>query len=351
MDPAPPLIAFKRLRNKPDCPMPAAVKFLIVTPSFNAPQFLDQTIASIVGQHGDFAVHYHIQDGGSGAATLDVIRAWEQRLSHSGTTDPTRKHLAFSWAVEPDRSMYDAIQKGFDRLLATVPRDPDDRIILSWLNTDDLFTPNAFLTVARFLTDHHEESWVTGLPCLIREDGCIADLRLEDCGYARARLACGEYDGRRLPPVMQEGTFWTLDLWQRVGGLDISLRLAGDWDLWRRMAEHARLINLRAVLAYHRRRSGQLSSDMSEYWAELDAVKRRIGDARPTLAGERIALEGAWMGAWRTNLGRWVLSPMRYRRDGFLHCLSDCLVESWSKHAVGRAIIKGYRRLRGVVVE
>jgi hypothetical protein len=37
----------------------------------------------------------------------------------------------------------------------------------------------------------------------------------------------------------------------------------------------------------------------------------------------------------------------RYRRDGFLHCL----VESWSEHAFGCAVIKAYRRLRGVEIE
>ncbi len=326
----------------------STTKFVIVTPSFNAPEFLDETIASIVGQTGNFDIHYHIQDGGSNEPTLGRLRFWEQRLSQADPPDATRPGFHFSWIAEPDRSMYDAIQKGFDRLLATVPREPDDLIILTWLNTDDVFTPNALLTVARFLADHPDESWVTGLPCLIREDGCIADLRLEDCGYARARLAKGEYDGRRLPPVMQEGTFWKLNLWQQVGGLNIELKLAGDWDLWRRMARHARLINLRAVLAYHRRRSGQLSGDMAKYWAELDTVQQRSAAGKQALQGDRVALEGAWMAAWRTHLGHWVLSPMRYRRDGFLHCLSDCLVESWSKHAWGRAIIKAYRRLRGV---
>lgn len=329
--------------------MTAKTRFLIVTPSYNAPEFLDETIASIVGQRGDFDIHYHIQDGGSDERTLGLVRAWERRLQQGGSGAAGRLH--FSFAVEPDRSMYDAIQKGFDHLLRTVGGAEDVRTIMTWINTDDLFTPNALQTVTCFLADHPEECWVTGLACLIREDGCIADLRLEDCGYARARLARGEYDGRTLPPVMQEGTFWTLDLWQRVRGLDAELKLVGDWDLWRRMARHARLINLRAVLAYHRRRSGQLSSDMTRYWAELDAVKQRDAGEPTKLAGERIALEGAWMAAWRIPLGRWALSPMRYRRDGFLHCLSDCLVASWSQHALGRAVIKAYRRLRGVEVD
>lgn len=328
-------------------------RFLIVTPSYNAPEFLDETIASVVDQQGHFTIHYHLQDGGSDDRTLAIIRTWAERLQRSSSDAGGNGRMIFSWASERDRSMYDAIQNGFDHLLRTNRFEPGDRVIMAWINSDDRFTPNAFHTVAEFLREQPAEEWVTGLPCLIREDGCIADLRLEDCGYARTRLARGEYDGRRLPPVMQEGTFWTLDLWRRVGGLNRDLKLAGDWDLWRRMARHARLINLRAVLAYHRRRSGQLSADLTKYWSEIDALRSRTDAAAATLVGdgERIALEGAWMAAWRINLGRWVLSPMRYRRDGIIHCLSDCLVESGKQYALGRVLIKGYRRLRRVEVE
>lgn len=329
---------------------PAA--FLIVTPSYDAPEFLDRTIESVISQTGHFDLHYHIQDGGSGEETLAIIRNWEQRFSDAASGDGGK--ISFSWCSEPDRSMYDAIQKGFEFLLrANAPAARDERTMMTWINTDDLFTPYALHTVHEFLADHPEETWVTGMPCLIREDGCIADIRLEDCGYARARLAQGQYDGRRLPFVMQEGTFWTTGLWRRVGGLNADLRLAGDWDLWRRMAQIARLINLRAVLAYHRRRPGQLSGDMTSYWAEVDRINSELANsgAPARLAGERLALEGAWMAAWRPNLGRWVLSPMRYRRDGLIHCLSDCLVESWKQYPPGRALIRFYRRLRGVAVD
>lgn len=332
--------------------MTQPVTFLIVTPSYNAPEFLDEAIDSIVSQRGDFTLRYHVQDGGSTDRTLTILAAWERRLA-ARTGEAGLPELSFSWQSEPDRSMYDAIQKGFDALLRRQAPDPEGLVVMSWLNTDDRFTPNAFQTVAQFLRANRDEQWVTGIACLIREDGCIADTRLEGFGYARARLANGEYDGRQLPFVMQEGTFWTRELWQAVGGLNVDLRLAGDWDLWRRMAQFQRLITLRGVLAYHRRRSGQLSSDMTRYWEELDGCRSQSAAARgkPQLTGERIALEGAWTASWRMKLGRWALAPSRYRRDGLIHCLSDCLVESWSKHALGRSVIKLYRRLRGVEID
>ena len=330
------------------------VTFLIVTPSYNAPEFLDETIESIVSQRGDFDIRYHVQDGGSTDRTLDLLDLWGGRLAGS-REDSELPPVHFSWKSEPDRSMYDAIQKGFDELLRRqTPEEGERLLIMTWLNADDRLTPNALQTVAQFLRAHPDEQWVTGIPCLIREDGCIADTRLEGFGYARARLALGQHDGRQFPFVMQEGTFWTRGLWLAAGGLNVELRLAGDWDLWRRMARFQRLITLRGVLAYHRRRSGQLSADMSRYWEELDrarALEAENSRKTPSLTGDRIALEGAWTAAWRMNLGRWTLSPARYRRDGLIHCLSDCLVESGKRFALGRAFIKLYRRIRGIEID
>jgi len=328
------------------------VTFLLVTPSYNAPEFLDETIESIVQQRGDFAIRYHVQDGGSTDRTLDILDLWAGRLA-AGRLEAGLPPITFSWQSGPDRSMYDAIQKGFDELLRRQVPDTPGLVVMSWLNADDRFTPNAFQTVAEFLRAHPDEQWVTGIPCLIREDGCIADTRLEGFGYARARLALGHHDGRRLPFVMQEGTFWTRELWLAAGGLNVDLRLAGDWDLWRRMAQFQRLITLRGVLAYHRRRTGQLSGDMTRYWEELDRCTQgsETGGVVTPLSGDRIALEGAWTASWRMKLERWALAPSRYRRDGIIHCLSDCLVESWSKHALGRSVIRLYRRLRGVEVD
>jgi glycosyltransferase involved in cell wall biosynthesis len=332
-------------------PDPKTVTFLIVTPAFNAPEFLDETIDSVVSQRGDFTVRYHIQDGGSTDSTLSILDAWASHLA--APLKAKGNGVRFSWKSEPDRSMYDGIQKGFDELLRRQGNDPDELVVMTWINSDDRFTPNAFQTVAKFLSDNPEEQWITGLPCLVREDGCIADTRLENFGYARARLAKGQHDGRTLPFVMQEGTFWTRDLWEAVGGLNVDLRLAGDWDLWRRMAQFSRLITFRAVLAYHRRRPGQLSDDMTRYWEELDRCELAVSgqEKQATETAHAIALDGAWTASWRMKLEKWAISPSRYRREGFLHCLSDCLVESWTHYAWGRAVIRLYRRLRGVEVD
>jgi hypothetical protein len=86
----------------------------------------------------------------------------------------------------------------------------------------------------------------------------------------RQTLAAGLHDGRALPFIQQEGTFWRGSLWNRVGGIDRSFRLAGDWDLWRRFAAEAGHVAIDAVTGSHRRHPGQLTADMGAYYNEVD---------------------------------------------------------------------------------
>src|SRR5439155_15551250 len=125
---------------------------------------------------------------------------------------------------------------------------------MTWINADDIFAAGAFRTATSFLFENPDRHWVTGIPSTITEDGTIADVRDAPYAYSRRHLALGRYDGRSRPFFQQEGTFWTGSLWSRVGGLNSRLRLAGDWDLWRRMARETNVVTLRAVLAHHRRR-------------------------------------------------------------------------------------------------
>jgi glycosyltransferase involved in cell wall biosynthesis len=36
---------------------------VVVTPVYNAVKFIDETIASVISQRGEFTIRYHIQDG------------------------------------------------------------------------------------------------------------------------------------------------------------------------------------------------------------------------------------------------------------------------------------------------
>ncbi|SFC75189.1 glycosyltransferase family 2 protein [Spirosoma endophyticum] len=72
----------------------------IITITYNAERFLERTIQSVVAQQAtDF--EYVIIDGASTDGTLDIIKRYE-------------KHIT-TWVSEPDRGLYDAMNKGLHR--------------------------------------------------------------------------------------------------------------------------------------------------------------------------------------------------------------------------------------------
>lgn len=71
----------------------------IITVVKNGEHILERTIQSVLGQSHS-CIEYIIIDGGSTDGTLDIIRKYE-------------KHITY-WISEPDRGIYDAMNKGID---------------------------------------------------------------------------------------------------------------------------------------------------------------------------------------------------------------------------------------------
>ncbi|MGF7215507.1 glycosyltransferase involved in cell wall biosynthesis [Spirosoma lacussanchae] len=78
--------------------MPPTVSIITIT--YNADQFLERTIRSVMA-YATPEVDYIIIDGASTDRTLDIIRQYEAHVT--------------SWISEPDRGLYDAMNKGLHR--------------------------------------------------------------------------------------------------------------------------------------------------------------------------------------------------------------------------------------------
>ncbi|WP_332801396.1 glycosyltransferase [Sphingomonas sp. PB2P12] len=240
-------------------------RFLIVTPVFNAEAFIDDAVASVLRQgFPGYSLHYHVQDGGSTDGTVDKLRAWDRRL-REGLYIPHAGDIVFTFESERDGGMYDALQRGFARL---APQDSD---ILTWINSDDGLAQGALVTVGGVFEDIPGCEFLSGRTALLNEAGAVIVLA-PALPYARKALAEGLHDGRTLSFLMQEGTFFSGRVWNAIGGVDTAFRLAGDWDLWRRMARVARHCTVDSLTGYHRRRVGQLSGDMDAYRREIDTA-------------------------------------------------------------------------------
>lgn len=247
----------------------------LVTPTLNSATTIDETILSVISQKGDFAIRYHIQDGGSTDGTVERIEKWAQLL-RSGSPCIGCNAIDFTYSVAQDSGVYDALNKAFKQVSGDV---------YSWLGSDDRLANGCMQSIKSLLEAHPDIHWVTGSTSLLREDGVVcatSPLELQTLKvnlFPRKALEVGLADGATLPIIQQEGTFWTEWLWQAVGKqLRSDLSLAGDFELWTRMAKYSELVSVLAPLGFFRFRQGQLSSNMEQYMKEVRAVQRLFLD-------------------------------------------------------------------------
>ncbi|HLZ68180.1 MAG TPA: methyltransferase domain-containing protein [Aliidongia sp.] len=229
-------------------------RITIVTPVLNARDTIAETIESVLGQaYPD--LEYILVDGGSTDGTREIIARYADRLD-----------LVIA---EPDDGLYDAVAKGFERATGEV---------LAWLNADDLYLPGGLDRIGRHFAAFPDERVI------------YFENLLSIGAWRFANQPLGFIDFRRLLEghfLFQDGVFFRRIAYDAVGGLDRSLKLAGDWALWLALARRYPLRRLDGHISSFRVRAGQLSEDMPAYDAECAAVTSRIA---PTLSRpERLA--------------------------------------------------------------
>ena len=243
----------------------------IVTPCLNAIETIEQTILSVISQAGNFSIRYHVQDGGSDDGTLEKLILWKERLEND--VFPIQcKNIVFTFASSSDHDMYDALVKGFETM--SIPPNA----FMTWINADDILMPGAFALArsiaGQFSCEH--VSWVSGAACVIKDNIQIAQsIRNIPTEVIKAGLC----DGKNWTVVQQEGTFFRKCLWDQGGAADAirDFKYAGDWNLWRLLAQHSILTNVQWPLAAFRKRDGQISENhIDDYQAEIESTLSRM---------------------------------------------------------------------------
>lgn len=228
----------------------------IITPAYNAEKYIDTTIRSVVEQKCGFRIVYHVQDGCSTDGTQEILHAWDEILRNN-------PQVTFSYSSEPDTGMYDAIQKAVTFL------SPPAEAYFTWINADDILCSGA-LAALEAVAAVTQVDWVYGRVSQIDAGGAV--LNEGSALYPQQLVAAGLADGQLWSCMQQEGMFFRKRLWDAAGGANTSLRLAGDWDLWRRMAGHAAPFFYDVPLGRFRMHPDQLTSNPERYFEEIDAV-------------------------------------------------------------------------------
>lgn len=235
----------------------------IVTPAYNDGEYLPTCLRSVREQEYPNVEHI-VVDGDSDDDTVRILES-------EGMENDSLRYVS-----EPDGGMYDAIEKGFNMA---------EGDILAWLNADDRYFPWTCERVVREL-DGDGVEWITGHAAYLNEKGSLEQVDGLRREYRREWLRKGWYYNRALGFVQQESTFWTRSLWERAGGFQDGIELAGDYWLWRQFAEIAELHTVPTVLAAWRSRPGQLSGDGDGYLSEVD--RSSVAEALGRLQADRL---------------------------------------------------------------
>lgn len=247
------------------------MKVWIVTPSYNQRDFLGLTLRSILTQEGPFEVRCLVMDGGSKDGTVDLLKT---------INDPR-----VQWTSGKDNGQSDAINKG----LALTGRGPDD--VVSWLNSDDLYTPGTLAAVVEAFTRAPSARWLIGRCQNIDAKGNVIRpgvTRYKDRAilrYSRRALLRENF-------ICQMSVFWRGDFGAELAGaatassagglLDEGLDYTMDYDLWLRMADRGDPLVLDRVLGQFRihaaSKSGRVNRE--QFDEQFRVAQKHFGNDR-----------------------------------------------------------------------
>jgi glycosyltransferase involved in cell wall biosynthesis len=229
----------------------------IVTPTLQRAEYLERTLRSVCAQTYPKVEHI-VVDGGSTDGTLDLLRRYE------GTYN-------LRWVSEPDRGMYDAINKGLRMASGE---------IVAYLNSDDLYFPWTIGVAVKAFAGDPRASVVFG--DLIRVD----DIRGRVVPVFIAPFARGV--SAAFGNLSQPAVFFRRSVVHMLAGFDPGLKFVADADFWLRASDRFTFVRVDEFLALELWHATTLSTTSRDKMAvENDRMRR---------AYQR--------GVWATRLGR-----------------------------------------------
>jgi GT2 family glycosyltransferase len=174
----------------------------IAVPSYNQGRFLEGTLNSIFEQ--ELPVEVFVADAGSTDQSIDIIKKFEGQLS--------------GWRSHADRGQAAAINESIAKGTATY---------VGWLNSDDVLLSGGLKRLVDALERNPIAPAAYGKVWnQVEATGAKQSIWVEPFSKTRLATRC---------IISQPGTLIRRSAWEAVGGLDESLRMAIDYDLWWRL--------------------------------------------------------------------------------------------------------------------
>lgn len=175
------------------------MKITIITVCYNSAITIEKTIVSVAKQTYK-NIEFIIIDGESKDNTLEIVKKHES--------------VVFNWISEPDRGLYDAMNKGISMATGHV---------IGILNSDDTFNSNTVIEeIANFHTQNNIEASVGNIT-QHKENGKM--VRLYSSKYWNPeKLTIGF-----MPP--HPSIFFKRELFNKYGVYDLGFKIGADYEL------------------------------------------------------------------------------------------------------------------------
>jgi len=283
----------------------------IVTPSFNQQPFIEETIRSVLLQ-GYPDLEYIIIDGGSTDGSIQIIKKYARWLHY--------------WVTDADNGQSNAINKGFNKATGS---------LYGYINSDDLYEQDALANIASQFRENISLDLVAGI-CTVFDEGGVKRLfepSWPDDISSFVRTTFSSTFG-------QPASFWTADLYRKIGGFDESLSHCFDRDFFlkaglsgviplmipvriARFREHPLSKSFKNVIEFHKESilllskhgpaCGLSSMEIKEYgqimrnevaYEQIFSIWRDKGRSRAMLSFLRMILESPQLLLQRKILGQ-----------------------------------------------
>ena len=203
------------------------MKITLITACYNSAKTIKTAMESVLSQKG-VDIEYIVVDGGSKDGTVDVIKEFAARPVHP--TSPVCPVI--KWISEPDKGMYDAINKGIKMATGDV---------VGILNADDVLASDDTLAhiAERFEPPNTRNTRKDGE----RVDAVYADIRfvregetVEALRGAKTVRYCSAAKWRpwmfRFAAMVPHPSFYVRrECFERLGGYSLDYRICADFEL------------------------------------------------------------------------------------------------------------------------
>jgi glycosyltransferase involved in cell wall biosynthesis len=205
-------------------------KITVITTCYNHAPYIEETLQSVLNQQYP-NLEYIVIDGGSNDGSTAIIERYRDKLS--------------LFLIEPNTLQIEKLIKGFQ--FATGD-------ILCMLNSDDLFELSTLKEVAEYFIANPQSRAVYGNYSWIDNQNNLIAYKKE-LAFNRFIFL---YDINYIP---QPSAFWRRDLYEEIGGLNPSLELAMDADLWIRFSDVTQFHHVNKFWSQYRIHPQQKSSN------------------------------------------------------------------------------------------